>query len=212
MIDISQIRQDYLQSTLNIEDVASSPFEQFKTWFDLTINSEQFYDPTAFTLSTCGNDFVPQSRIVLLKSYDSSGFQFFTNYKSEKGNNISQNPNVSMLFFWDKLERQIRITGIAKKISTIESDTYFDSRPYESRIGAIASLQSSELKSTIELEKRIDDLKIKYPINPPRPDNWGGYIIEPQTFEFWQGRKSRLHDRIKYELINNLWSIKRLYP
>jgi pyridoxamine 5'-phosphate oxidase len=210
--DISQIRQEYTKSSLDIDDVAPSPFVQFKKWFDLTIESDLFYDPTAFCLSSCGNDGIPTSRIVLLKSFNQNGFQFFTNYNSKKGMNFSDNPNASMLFFWDKLERQVRIEGKVEKLSSEESDVYFDSRPYESRIGAIASNQSSELDSKSQLEERIKGISEKYPKNPPRPDNWGGYLIKPFLFEFWQGRESRLHDRIVFKLENSNWKISRLYP
>ncbi|TNE33213.1 pyridoxamine 5'-phosphate oxidase, partial [bacterium] len=210
--DISQIRQEYTKFSLDVNDVSSSPFVQFQTWFELTINSKLFYDPTAFCLSTCGKDMIPTSRIVLLKSYDENGFCFFTNYNSKKGKNISENPNASMLFYWDKLERQIRITGEVVKAPEVESDNYFNSRPYSSRIGAIASNQSAVLKSKSELEIRIKMLEKEYPNNPPRPENWGGFIIKPNTFEFWQGRESRLHDRVFYELNNGKWEIERLYP
>ena len=182
--DISQIRQEYTKNTLDEKSIASSPFKQFEVWFQQTVNSNLFYDPTSFALSTCGNDKKPHSRIVLLKSYDENGFQFFTNYNSTKGKNIEENPNVSMLFFWDKLERQVRIDGIASKISAKDSDEYFNSRPYESRIGAIASNQSEKLNSHTLLEQKITQLKSEFPTNPPRPDNWGGYIIKPNYFEF----------------------------
>lgn len=210
--NLSEIRQEYTKFSLDITDVHSSPFHQFKDWFEIAIKSDLFYDPTAFNLSTCGLDMMPSSRIVLLKSFDENGFQFFTNYSSEKGSDLEENPNASMLFFWDKLERQIRIIGSVEKLSALESDNYFNSRPYESRIGAIASNQSSPLISKQNLESRIFELKAQYPDNPPRPDNWGGYIINPLSFEFWQGRESRLHDRIKYHLIDNNWQIERLYP
>lgn len=210
--NLSEIRQEYTKFSLDITDVHFSPFHQFKDWFEIAIKSDLFYDPTAFNLSTCGLDMMPSSRIVLLKSFDENGFQFFTNYSSEKGSDLEENPNASMLFFWDKLERQVRIIGSVEKLSALESDNYFNSRPYESRIGAIASNQSSPLISKQNLESRIFELKAQYPDNPPRPDNWGGYIINPLSFEFWQGRESRLHDRIKYHLIDNNWQIERLYP
>lgn len=210
--NLSEIRQEYTKFSLDISDVHSSPFHQFKDWFEIAIKSNLFYDPTAFNLSTCGKDLIPSSRIVLLKSFDESGFQFFTNYTSEKGNNLKDNPNASMLFFWDKLERQVRIKGSVDKLSEKDSDNYFNSRPYESRIGAIASNQSSQLKSKVDLENRINEIKEEYPDNPPRPENWGGYKMVPNKFEFWQGRSSRLHDRIYYKLTNEGWTISRLYP
>lgn len=210
--DISKIRQEYKKFSLDIDDVALSPFEQFEIWFEETVNSNLFYDPTAFCLSTCGKDMMPTSRIVLLKSFDEQGFCFFTNYDSKKGQNIAENPSASMLFFWDRLERQVRITGKISKVSKEASDNYFNSRPYGSRIGAIASDQSRELKSKSELEQKINELERKYPQEPPRPDNWGGYVVIPNHFEFWQGRESRLHDRIIYDLNRGNWDIKRLYP
>jgi pyridoxamine 5'-phosphate oxidase len=210
--NLSEIRQEYTKFSLDLSDVHSSPFYQFKDWFEIAIKSNLFYDPTAFNLSTCGIDMMPSSRIVLLKSFDENGFQFFTNYLSEKGKELSENPNASMLFYWDKLERQVRINGYVEKLSPEESDKYFYSRPYESRIGAIASDQSSPLNSKSEIESKIIELKAKFPDNPPRPIHWGGYLIKPISFEFWQGRESRLHDRIQYKLKSNKWEIERLYP
>lgn len=210
--NISEIRQEYTKFSLDITDVSSTPFIQFKEWFKTAIKSELFYDPTSFILSTCGKDMIPTSRVLLLKGFDENGFQFFTNYSSKKGQNLSENPNASMLFFWDKLERQVRISGIISRLNDSESEKYFNSRPYESRIGAIASEQSSELNSKVDLENKIKELKIKYPSNPPRPINWGGYNLVPNSFEFWQGRESRLHDRIIYTLNEGNWIINRLYP
>jgi pyridoxamine 5'-phosphate oxidase len=154
----------------------------------------------------------PQIRIDLLKEYSLNGFVFFTNYDSKKGKELINNNNASILFFWESLHRQIRIQGKVEKIDRKDTIEYFNSRPYESRIGAIASNQSSHLESREILEKRYQDLKQKYPENPPCPENWGGFILKPNSFEFWQGRESRLHDRIVYELINNDWKTKRLYP
>ncbi len=210
--NLSEIRQEYTKFSLDISDVHSSPFHQFKDWFEVAIKSDLFYDPTAFNLSTCGVDMLPSSRIVLLKSFDEKGFQFFTNYSSEKGIDLDENPFASMLFYWDKLERQVRIKGKVEKLSDLESDNYFNSRPYESRIGAIASSQSSVLDSKLSLEENILELKKKFPKDPPRPNSWGGYIIRPDSFEFWQGRESRLHDRIKYSKNESNWDIQRLYP
>lgn len=212
MSKIANIRQEYIKDSLSINDVAENPFDQFKLWFEQTLESNLFYDPTAFTLSTSDNDCTPHSRVVLLKDFDKDGFVFFTNYNSKKGKDIAENNKVSMLFFWDRLERQVRVNGNASKISPEMSNEYFDSRPYESRIGAIASNQSESLKSKKELEDRIELLKKEYPNNPKRPDNWGGYIIKPNYFEFWQGRESRLHDRIVYENQNEEWVKKLLNP
>ncbi|MFN3194874.1 MAG: pyridoxamine 5'-phosphate oxidase [Chlorobiota bacterium] len=212
MTKIADIRQEYIKDSLSISDVAKNPFDQFKLWFEQTLESNLFYDPTAFTLSTSDKDCTPHSRVVLLKDFDKNGFTFFTNYNSKKGKDIEENNNVSMLFFWDRLERQVRINGTATRIDPKLSDEYFNSRPFESRIGAIASNQSDSLSSKKELEDRIESLISKYPDNPPRPKNWGGYNIEPNYFEFWQGRESRLHDRIVYEKRNEKWVKKLLNP
>jgi len=212
MNDISGIRQEYNKSSIDINEVAENPFEQFTIWFNTALKSKQFYDPTAFALSTCGKDNIPHSRVVLLKGYNEEGFTFFTNYNSKKGENISENENISMLFFWDKLEKQIRVNGKAIKISAEKSDDYFYSRPYESQIGAIASNQSDKLESKSELEQRIVALKNEFPEKPIRPTNWGGYQIKPFYFEFWQGRESRLHDRVAFELENDSWNRYLLNP
>jgi len=164
------------------------------------------------TLGTVSSDGQVKLRVVLLKEYGAEGFTFFTNYNSEKGKNISFNNKASLLFFWDRLHRQVRIEGEIVKISREETLEYFNSRPYESKIGAIASNQSSELESRESLEERYNKLLIDYPENPPCPENWGGYVLKPSYIEFWQGRESRLHDRIVYEFTND-WQIKRrLYP
>jgi pyridoxamine 5'-phosphate oxidase len=164
------------------------------------------------TLSTVSGDCKPSSRVVLLKQFDNSGFVFFTNYESQKGSDLANNPNACLLFFWDSLERQVRIEGTVEKIRPGESDDYFQTRPYTSRIGAWASVQSRQLSGRFELMKKVAVLMAKYPKNVPLPPFWGGYRLKPNSFEFWQGRESRLHDRVKYTLENTVWNVIRLYP
>jgi pyridoxamine 5'-phosphate oxidase len=176
------------------------------------LNSD-IIDANAMTLSTVDADCRPSSRVVLLRGFDTSGFTFFTNYESKKGHDLAANPNAVLHFFWPELERQVNIRGSAAKISHEESEAYFKSRPVESRIGAWASNQSSVLESRDELEKRVEELRAKFGGDDiPLPPFWGGFRVTPDRFEFWQGRSSRLHDRICYELKENNWEISRLSP
>lgn len=209
---IQSLRKDYTQGRFDEKTAKDDPFEQFSEWFEQVLKSD-FIEPTAMVLSTVDKNGIPSSRVVLLKKFDNSGFVFFTNYESKKGNDIEENPNVSLLFYWDKLERQVRIVGKAEKISKEESEEYFRTRPYLSRIGAWASKQSSPLKSRFTLMREVAKLTIKFPKEVPLPPHWGGYRIVPYYFEFWQGRPSRLHDRIAYILqANGTWTKQRLYP
>ncbi len=207
---LNDLRQNYNKFELVEESVPKNPLELFKIWFEDTKNSE-ILEANAMTLGTVSSDGQVKLRVVLLKEYGVEGFTFFTNYNSEKGKNISFNNKASLLFFWDRLHRQVRIEGEIVKVCREETLEYFNSRPYESKIGAIASNQSSELESRESLEERYNKLLIDYPENPPCPENWGGYVLKPSYIEFWQGRESRLHDRIVYEFTND-WQIKRLYP
>lgn len=209
--EYSKIRRSYEKNELIESNVNDNPFFQFKNWFDEAINSD-FPDPNAMTLATSSFDGKPSARIVLLKEFSEDGFVFYTNYLSKKGSNIQDNPFASLLFFWDKLERQIRIEGSVSKISEVESKKYFDSRPRESRVGAWASKQSHKLIGREEVENRFNNYNNKFGEEVPFPDFWGGYIVKPTYFEFWQGRASRLHDRITYEQKDNNWKIGRLYP
>jgi pyridoxamine 5'-phosphate oxidase len=209
--EYSQIRRDYSKSELSESNVSNNPFLQFKDWFDLAIDSN-FTDPNAMTLATSTFDGKPSARIVLLKEFNENGFVFFTNYLSKKGMNINENPFACLLFFWDKLERQIRIEGEVFKISIEDSKEYFDSRPRESRVGAWASKQSHKSNGREEIETRFSNYNSKFGEDVPLPDSWGGYILKPTYFEFWQGRASRLHDRITYNFENENWKIGRLYP
>jgi len=208
---LDNLRKDYTKDSFNEKTALKNPFEQFKVWFDDAVNFPMM-EPNAMALSTVSSDGRPSSRIVLLKRYDENGFVFFTNYESRKGKELETNPYASLLFYWDKLERQIRIEGITEKISIEESDDYFQSRPYESRLGAWASKQSEVLPSRFTLIREVAKLLVKYPAKVPLPPFWGGYRLKPDMFEFWQGRPSRLHDRIRYSNRGGLWIIERLYP
>ena len=202
------IRTSYEKSQLTKEDLNPNPIIAFKEWFDVAIESN-IAEPNVMTLSTCNKDGKPSSRIVLLKGIQENGLIFYTNYKSKKGLEIEQNPNVSILFFWQELQRQVSIQGVIKKNSSEDSDAYFNSRPIESQLGAMASKQSEILKDREELENKFESIK---ELVPSRPVNWGGYIVEPTYFEFWQGRANRLHDRISYEKKEDSWITNRLSP
>ena len=210
--NIADMRRDYSQRELSRSTVDSDPFRQFSLWLDEAINSEAL-EPTAMTLSTIGEDARPSSRVVLLKAFDRNGFVFFTNYESRKGRELAANSNATLHFFWPELERQINIRGVASRVATDESETYFKSRPVKSQIGAWASKQSTVIGSREELEKKFNEFSQKYADGDiPLPPFWGGFRIEPDRFEFWQGRRSRLHDRICYEFLDQDWRIKRLSP
>ncbi len=212
MPNIADIRKDYKLQTLLETDVASDPFIQFGKWWDEAINSA-IDEVNAMTLATADKNNIPSARIVLLKGCDKNGFVFFTNYQSHKGEQLLQNPNACLVFFWKELERQIRITGTVEKISTADSDAYFTSRPAGSRIGAWASPQSSVIVNRTVIEEKLKDLEQQFGDNNiPRPPHWGGYIVKPTQIEFWQGRPSRLHDRIQYTLQEGSWVIERLAP
>lgn len=208
---LDNLRKDYTKDSFTEKTALKNPFEQFKLWFDDAVNYPMM-EPNAMALSTVSSDGRPSSRIVLLKRYDEKGFVFFTNYESRKGKELEKNSYASLLFYWDKLERQIRIEGKTEKISSEESEDYFQSRPYESRLGAWASKQSQVLPSRFTLIREVAKLLVKYPAKVPLPPFWGGYRLKPDMFEFWQGRPSRLHDRIRYSYRGGLWVIERLYP
>jgi pyridoxamine 5'-phosphate oxidase len=212
MQNIADIRKDYKLQTLLEADVATDPFVQFGKWWYEAINSA-IDEVNAMTLATVDKNNIPSARIVLLKGYDKNGFVFFTNYQSHKGEQLLQNPNACLVFFWKELERQIRITGTVEKISGEESDAYFSSRPAGSRIGAWASPQSSVIANRTVIEEKSKELEKQFGNNTiPRPPHWGGYIVKPIQIEFWQGRASRLHDRIQYTLQEGSWIIERLAP
>jgi pyridoxamine 5'-phosphate oxidase len=208
-MDLKDQRKVYEKFELHEESVKHNPFDQFKNWFVDTKNSE-ILEANAMTLATASKDGKPSARIVLLKEVTETGFVFFTNYNSQKGMDLAENPQAEILFFWDALERQVRIAGTVKKISPTDSKAYFDTRPPESRAGAIASPQSQKIENRAVIEEKI---KIALTDNKlDMPEHWGGYILEPNYFEFWQGRHSRLHDRIIYEQIEGHWKVGRLAP
>ena len=188
-----------------------NPLDLFKKWYKEAFDSAQA-EPHAMSLSTVSEDGKPTSRIVYLKELAEDGFVFYTNYKSEKGKQLESNPNACILFFWNVLEREVRIEGKATKVSEALSNEYFASRPRGSQLGAWASYQSDVLEDRAELELRLIELAKKYPNEVPRPPHWGGFVIEPEKLEFWQGRPSRLHDRIVFEKENNSWNIYRKNP
>lgn len=209
---LSDIRKEYTIKSLDFNDVSFDPFHQFKVWLDEAIDSE-VPEVNAMCLSTLGLNGFPNARIVLLKEMD-HGFVFFTNYESEKGQEIQANPKASLTFFWPELERQVRIMGQIEKISGTESDTYFNSRPIGSQIGAWTSPQSKTIANREELDARLEQMEKRFKTEPiTRPVNWGGYRLIPIRIEFWQGRPSRLHDRICYKKqTDKNWEITRLAP
>lgn len=216
MIDNEQLknmRKEYSNNELSKKSVKENPIEQFGIWFNEAVESK-ITEPNAMALSTVSHDLIPSSRIVLLKSFNDEGFIFFTNYESEKGKEIDFNNNVALLFFWAELERQVRITGKAEKISKEESEEYFFTRPLKSRIGAWASHQSSVIENRNVIIKEFMKLSAEFALRRkiPLPEFWGGYRVYPSKFEFWQGRESRLHDRIRYTKVDQDWKIERLSP
>lgn len=207
---LNNLRKNYQKGELLESKVNPNPFKQFDKWFEEALSSN-IYEPNAMILATAADN-RPSARVVLLKGFDENGFKFYTNYNSRKGKEISINPNAALLFYWMELERQIRIEGRIEKLSKEESLEYFNSRPLDSRYGALASSQSEIIPDREYLEKKFSELKEKYGDNPPMPDNWGGFILKPVLFEFWQGRPNRLHDRIVYEKKGSNWNIYRLSP
>ena len=210
---IADIRKDYSSEKLSEERIPADPIQQFGIWWNEAIKSE-IDEVNAMTLATASSDGFPSARIVLLKGYDENGFIFFTNYQSFKGTQLEENPKACLVFFWKELERQVRITGFVTKTSEKESDTYFKSRPFASQIGAVVSPQSRVIQDRNTLDTKFNKLSVE--LNEKelkRPPHWGGYCVRPVIMEFWQGRTSRLHDRIQYTLTEKgNWKIERLAP
>ena len=213
MTSLTDLRREYASRALEEDDAHTDPITQFALWFDEALKS-QLLDVNAMTLATASAKGEPSARTVLLKGADENGFVFYTNYGSAKGRDLAANPRASLLFFWAELERQVRINGAVTKTSAAESDQYFDSRPFESRIGAAISEQSRPIADRSVLEKRYEELAAKSAdVKVPRPANWGGYRLKPDAIEFWQGRQSRLHDRLLYtRQADGSWSRTRLAP
>lgn len=212
--DLHSYRQSYEKGELLLENSEGDPMTQFETWFKEVEEAGGVTEPNAMTVATLGADGFPKARIVLLKEYDAAGFVFYTNYESEKGESIAHHSKVGVSFFWPNLERQVIIKGVATKVSAAQSDNYFNARPKGSQLGALASNQSDVIEDRNVLEKRMSALKAKYADvdSIPRPEHWGGYIVKPESIEFWQGRPSRLHDRLRYTIQNGSWLKERLAP
>ncbi|RZK21128.1 MAG: pyridoxamine 5'-phosphate oxidase [Pedobacter sp.] len=209
---LQNLRQDYKSATLDESDVDNNPITQFKKWFNHAVEA-QVYEPNVMTLATADKAGKPDARIVLLKGVDEDGFRFFTNYLSAKGKELKRNPYAALVFFWPDLERQVRIEGTVEKLDKETSEEYFNTRPVASQIGAIASPQSQIIPNRAFLEEKFEDFKSKSEDKAiAKPAHWGGYIVKPTRIEFWQGRRSRLHDRINFELIKGSWVKSRLAP
>ncbi len=211
--ELADLREDYVKGSFDYENALADPIQQFSAWLDEALRAEVM-EPTAMVLSTIDERQMPQARVVLLKDIKSTGFSFYTNYHSAKGQQIAQHPAVSLLFFWPELQRQVRIVGNIEQLPEAESDQYFQSRPRGSQIGATASPQSQIIPDRSFLEERVAKIDAEYAgdLTIPRPAHWGGYLVSPIEMEFWQGRASRLHDRIAYVKENQAWKMQRLAP
>ena len=210
---IADLRRDYALASLDASDVVADPIAQFSRWF-ANATAAEIVEPNAMTLATIGDDGAPDARIVLLKGVDARGFTFFTDYRSRKGRDLAARPVAALVFFWQELERQVRIRGTVVRLSSEESAAYYDSRPRGSRIGAWASEQSSVISDRVVLEAQVREVEQRYPeaAAPPLPPHWGGFLVRPTRVEFWQGRQSRLHDRLQYRLQHGTWLLERLSP
>lgn len=210
---LAELRQEYALNALNEVDVDADPIQQFQRWLQEAITS-QLPEPNAMILATADRTGRPFARTVLLKDCDAGGFVFYTNYRSDKGRQLAENPHAALLFLWLELERQVRIEGVVEKVSPAESEAYFRTRPRENRLGALASRQSQVVISREILDERFAQLAAQYPDdNIPMPNQWGGYRLKPELLEFWQGRQGRMHDRLRYRLQKGCgWILDRLEP
>ena len=209
--DLSDFRKSYLKGTLKEKDLPHNPVKLFSDWFNYVVSKKKEFETNAMSLSTVDDSNVPQTRIVLLKKFSNKGFIFYTNYNSRKGKAIDKNSNVCLSFFWPITEQQVIINGNTFKLSKIDSDNYFNSRPIGSQLGAVVSNQSEIIKSRKFLKDKMSELKLER-VSVKRPEHWGGYNVVPYSIEFWQGRDNRLHDRILYKKDNNIWNHVRLSP
>lgn len=212
MNSLADLRKEYTRAGLREAEADRDPIEQFGKWFDETLAAD-LYEPNAMTLATATSDGKPSARVVLLKGFDERGFVFYTNYGGRKSRELGENPYCALVFYWGELERQVRIEGRALRVSAEESDAYYRSRPQGSKLGAWASEQSQPVEDRGTLEKRLRDLETRYQgLEVPRPPFWGGYRVEPEEIEFWQGRENRLHDRLLYRRSEGGWDMLRLQP
>ena len=211
-MSLADIRTDYQRATLSEEQVDPDPLKQFSAWFQAALDA-QVAEPNAMSLATVSPQGRPSARIVLIKDLDARGITWYTHYLSRKGDDLAVNPQAALLFFWPELERQVRIEGRVERVDAAESDAYFNSRPLDSRIGALASRQSQTIANRSLLEQRVEEIRLQQGEQVQRPESWGGYRLIPDYFEFWQGRSSRLHDRIAFHKSpHGIWLRSRLQP
>lgn len=211
-MDLYELRDEITQKSLDEKSISSSPIEQFQIWFS-EAQSAKLFEPNAMTFATATLNGIPSARMLLLKAFSDNGFTFFSNYDSKKGVQLADNPHAAIVFYWPELERQVRIEGIVEKLSPLESDSYFQTRPTGSRLGAWASPQSRVIEDRSWLEAKHNEFRQQHKHDEiPRPPYWGGYILVPGIIEFWQGRPNRLHDRIEYYRDGDVWKFRRLAP